>query len=192
MVIPAPEVRPGNFAWAMFFVAIVAVAGGVGGLLVGSLQWLILRRHTPGMEKWILPSIAGWALGPAVFVGANWSIETDVPSSIINQPVLVTGIAIGLLSAAIGQWLVLSHKVRQAAWWIPVNIVGTGLAGGTAYAFSGWALNLDSLCLGLILPGVPAGVTYGLVTGWGLWMILQLTRGINENRQVKGSHQSAC
>jgi hypothetical protein len=161
------------------------MTGGAGGLLVGGAQWLVLRRYVFEVGGWVFPSVAGWALGPGLFMGMSWSIEKEMHSTAINQPALIVSIAVGLLSVSIGQWLILLRKSRQAAWWIPVNIVGTGLAGGTAYALCEWALDLDSLCLGLILPGVPAGAVYGLITGWVLWTILQFSKEMNANDQAK-------
>lgn len=166
MVLPAPEIRPGASGWVVLFAMILAVAGAIAGGLVGGAQWLVLHRYTAGMGQWILLSVVGWALGAAFVMGISWSTKESVIPSVI-------GVAVALLAMSLGQWLILSQKSHFASWWILVHIAGLSVGGIAAHILVKWAWELDSLCLGLLIPGMVMGLVYGCVTGWVFGMILR-------------------
>jgi hypothetical protein len=67
-----------------------------GGILSGTLQWLVLRRHVARASRWVLASF-----GAAVVVG-----------------LVVFGV-VGVL-----QWLVLRRQFARAGWWVLASAVG--------------------------------------------------------------------
>lgn len=110
------------------------------GLVVGALQWLVLRLHIRRAGWWGLVTAAAWAV-------------TWLPATAAVPPDL--GILIGaLIGAALGtlQWLILRDQVYQAAWWIVISslawtiglsgLMGTLWVGAAAGAVSGIALEL--------------------------------------------------
>lgn len=60
-----------------------AAGGAVGGLFVGGIQWLALRRHAPHAVAWVPGSAAGAAfLGPvAVYLIAPDTPLSDTPTA---------------------------------------------------------------------------------------------------------------
>lgn len=40
------------------------------GIVIGSLQWLVLRGQLPNAWRWIVASMVGWAVG----LGAGWTV----------------------------------------------------------------------------------------------------------------------
>jgi hypothetical protein len=91
-----------------------ALVGIEIGMVVGFMQWLVLRRHLPGMGWWIPTNSAGLCclliMGP------------------IDAPLVTAGI-IALCGAVTGilQWLVLRGKVSRAGWLILANAASWGL-----------------------------------------------------------------
>jgi hypothetical protein len=51
------------------------VAGALGGSVIGTLQWLVLRSRIPGARWWVAASIAGWAAGAAAGDGVAYFVE---------------------------------------------------------------------------------------------------------------------
>jgi hypothetical protein len=93
--------------------------GMVLGVGVGTMQWLVLRRHMPGTGWWIpATALAGFGMLAAA-IGAF---------GIPRATLAATGIAVAF-GAATGalQWLILRKKVAWAGWWIPACATSWGL-----------------------------------------------------------------
>jgi len=121
-----------------------AYLGVVGaGILVGTLQWLILRKEIVRSFQWVLPSFGAMALFGIVIFGAG----------------LGWVIGIGLLGTLVGvlQWLVLKQRIPRAGWWILASTLGW-IAGIPAGSVVGWN--------GL-------GAVYGAITGLALVLLLR-------------------
>jgi hypothetical protein len=125
------------------------VLGGLavpGGLVVGTCQWLVLRRELDRAGWWILAST------PMLIMGQLSSFQAGLT---------VRGIGVGL-----AQWFVLRLQVPRAGWWILVCVLGwtIGMAVGNAVAWeAGW-----------FLANALAGAVAGAITGAGLvWLLRQ-------------------
>jgi hypothetical protein len=125
------------------------VLGGLavpGGLVVGTCQWLVLRRELDRAGWWILAST------PMLIMGQLSSFQAGLA---------VRGIGVGL-----AQWFVLRLQVPRAGWWILVCVLGwtIGMAVGNAVAWeAGW-----------FLANALAGAVAGAITGAGLvWLLRQ-------------------
>ena len=127
----------------------VGVLGGLalpGGLVIGTCQWLVLRRELDRAGWWILAST------PMLIVGQLYSFYGGLT---------VRGLGFGL-----AQWLVLRREVDRAGWWIMVSAVGwtVGMAVGNAVFWE----------LGWLLANALAGAVTGAITGAGLvWLLRQ-------------------
>ena len=115
----------------------------VAGLVIGGLQWVVLRQRVPQTGWWILASAAGWAGGWAIVI-------TLVPPEFGFLTGIVLGAAMGTL-----QWLFLRQHFHQAGWWIAVSALG-------------WTAGL-TLLTGPLLVGAVAGA----VTGIALELLLR-------------------
>jgi hypothetical protein len=113
------------------------------GLVIGILQWVVLRQYLRRAGWWILASAVGWA-------GGWWIVFAVAPQEIgvLTEPLL--GAAMGTL-----QWLVLRRTLRQAGWWIVVSALG-------------WTVALTGLTGQLVV-----GAVVGAVTGIALELLLR-------------------
>ena len=113
------------------------------GLVIGILQWTVLRPRLRQAGWWVLASAVGWATGWAMII-----------ATVPPEDGTLTGT---LLGAAMGtlQWLVLRRLLHQAGWWIVVSPLG-------------WAVGLSGFT-GQLLVGAVAGA----VTGIALELLLR-------------------
>ena len=128
----------------------IIVAGyvgiAVGGVVVGALQWLLLRHWIHRAIWWVAANIAAVAVVGILVFGLGL-INVDVGWVI---GVAVFGTVVGVL-----QWLVLRHEVGRAGWWVLASTVGW-VVGGPLGGFVGWAA---------------LGAAYGAITGAALvWL----------------------
>jgi hypothetical protein len=130
----------------------------LAGVVIGTLQWMLLRRRLPLGWSWVAVSAASMgapALGmlvPAVMMYAVqlWFVTLTTPFGFA-----FIGAWMGL-----AQWLVLRRHVAFALFWVPAS----------ALAWSGWNLyryGVTSLTI---------AVLGGLVTGTVMAVLLQHTR----------------
>ena len=91
-------------------------------LLMGVLQYGLLRRYLPRMGWWVLATSGGWLLGLFLISGSFWFDFCTYESCRIDLAFIVLGLSIG-----VGQWLLLRRRLPRAGWWIGANVVGWGL-----------------------------------------------------------------
>ncbi|HTP10195.1 MAG TPA: hypothetical protein VMP08_18205 [Anaerolineae bacterium] len=142
---------------AMFFVI------GAG---TGALQWLILRRHINGLQRWALFTGLGFALGAFAFL-----------------PFM--GIGVGLM-----QWLLLRGVMNKTGWWAAINAVAWPLGyifGGGLGVTLGAAIN--SPLLGNAISAALTGAVIGAITGAVLLWLLRENRllldGLRQERAAE-------
>jgi hypothetical protein len=90
------------------------------GLLIGAVQYGMLRRVLPRMGWWVLVTVGGWLLG-MFLVSAFTRLQWMGPFN-LNPIYLLFGLSIGF-----GQWLVLRRRVPAAGWWPVASLLGWGL-----------------------------------------------------------------
>ncbi|HET6151818.1 MAG TPA: FtsX-like permease family protein [Marmoricola sp.] len=149
----------------------VAVGGGVGGLLVGTVAAWILRLvliHDGVLKPLHYPVASGWLLVPVAAVAAT----TWVAGGIGTRGVLRATPAAGMLGAAVG---VVATAVRPLRAGLSLVVIGLGAAllglsawlgeaGGTPLgflvAFLGAVTTGSGLLLGarLVIPAVVSGM----------------------------------
>jgi hypothetical protein len=144
----------------------IAHAGGlfIGGVLLGILQWLVLRRAGVDRAGWAaLGNGAGLATG--FFVG--WVLGGGFPFDFIGGYLLL-----GLVGG-ISQWLILRRRFAWAALLVPASTLGFALGGVVGIAAvlpAGDAIDAalgDVLGFAVIVSiiGAVAGVVAGVITG---------------------------
>ncbi len=123
-----------------------------GGILVGVLHGLVLRRYLTQWPKWILASVAASAAFALVFFGVGW-FDADLGFLL----------AIGLYGALAGvlQWWVLRARVPRAGWWVLASALG-------------WLVSIPAGDLN----GPPGWAAYGAITG--AVMVWLLKQNVNE------------
>ena len=139
-----------------------------GGLGIGVLQWLVLRRHVRQSPWWIPLSFLGAFIGSA---GSFVPGELILREAGLLPTFAAAGGMIGL-GVGLAQWLVLRLWVRRAGWWVWANAAAHSLGVYGAHT-------LPSLLLtGRIIYGSPEfgliiGVVVGAVTGPALALLLR-------------------
>jgi hypothetical protein len=166
--------------------AALAVLAGtlIEGTVVGTMQWLVLRRPLKSMRwrSWALATALGafvaWTLGmiPSTFFfrGADTATTSTTPMSDLMVYALAAamGLALGAI-LGVPQWLVLRRYVLKAGWWVLANalawmlgmvvvFIGTGFIPAGAIALQVALL----LLLFIVAAGATVGAVHGLVLIW--------------------------
>lgn len=174
------------------------LGGGTLSLFVGFLplfvvQRLVLHRHLPRMNSWVLRSSVGICLGTyvervAIFLLGIFPASTSGANSQALGAFLSTqlfwGRALGLfvLWGVVGgaQWLVVRHRVRHAGWWV----LASAFAGASSGAV---ALVVGSASGDLLLSYLARWGVYGALTGLVLVLLLQKRIKRRAQRRIEGS-----
>jgi serine/threonine protein kinase len=130
------------------------LAWGVFGLILGTLQWFVLRKRVPKASDWISATIYGYTLY-GFLMAASKSMSFSSTASI--DPLRDVGIALcGGVLIGLAQWL---HYLRKyipgSGWWVILVITSStigsvmGIASPTLVLFgllidpalTGWGMN---------------------------------------------------
>ncbi len=120
-------------------------------LLMGLLQYSLLRRYLPRMGWWVLATAGGWLLGLLLVLSlpVSWGYESWGMDLIFT----LLGFSIG-----VGQWLLLRRRLLRAEWWIGANIVGWGLlaliTGNPLHQFDFLLLGFVPTCVTAVVLGL--------------------------------------
>jgi len=86
--------------------------GLVAGAVLSSVQALVLRRHLPGVWRWVAGNALAWALAmPVVFLSAGGLPEGASPLALAARVLLTIGLAGAIVGAVHGG--VLMKMLRQ-------------------------------------------------------------------------------
>lgn len=153
------------------------VIGAYEGALVGTAQWLALRRALPGVEatSWIGATVVGavvaWMLGRLPGALADWRAGEVAMEPLSPAVTLLLSLAAGAALGAIlgiAQWLVLRRHVQHAGTWILANAVAWMCAMPLIFFAAGLpAAHASLLSIGalvLLAVGV-AGAVVGVIEG---------------------------
>ena len=141
------------------------LVGIVLGIVVGVLQWLVLRRRVSGAGWWVLASAAGgYGTLQAGFMPFSTSLQSFGVYLSWTRVVALGGAVTGTL-----QWLVLRGQVSRAGWWVLASTVGWGLGVTVARAFP-WGVDTADAVGALVV----TGAILGALTGGALvWLLRQ-------------------
>jgi hypothetical protein len=124
-------------------------------LILGGVQWAVLRPYVPRAARWLLATTAGW-LGGFALIYLLAVLERRYPQTLLHELQLVTPLL--ALCLSIAQWLALRDVVARGGWIVLANVLGFAavrLATDLSFGF------VESLSLGLW----PA-ISTGLVLIW--------------------------
>ena len=186
----------GTGLYAILVLAAFSVLAGtlIEGTVVGTAQWLVLRKPLPRMRwrTWVLATGAGaflaWTLGmlPSTLLslgsGGGASPAEPGEATVLGLAFLM-GLVLGPV-LGVPQWLVLRRFVRRAALWVPANALAWGC--GMVVIFAGIDLALGGdfspgivpiLALTLACAGALVGAVHGLALVWLLRPARRLKHG---------------
>jgi hypothetical protein len=176
----------GTGAVVTLALALSAILAGalIEGTVVGTAQWLVLRRPLPGMswKCWAVATGAGalaaWTLG--MVPSTVFSLRTDPSGGATAEPseAVVFGLAflMGLVLGPVlgfAQWLALRRFVVSAALWMPANalawavgmvVIFAGVDPATSGGFGPRTVAI--LAVTLFCAGAAVGAMHGLALVW--------------------------
>jgi hypothetical protein len=137
----------------------------LAGVMVGLLQWVVLRGYLVSPADWILTGGGAWAAGYAL---------GSIVVQLVAGPLLATLFSYLLFGAIVGlaQWPILRREIPNAFPWVVANIAGWAagalLSQQVVAAVSGGGTvgHLASTAIGSGVTGVVAGAITGLVFVW--------------------------
>jgi hypothetical protein len=175
----------GTGIYAILVLAAFSVLAGtlIEGTVVGTAQWLVLRRPLPHLRwrTWVLATGAGaflaWTLGmvPSTLLslGSGGGTPPAEPgeATVLGLAFLM-GLALGPV-LGVAQWVALRPFVRRAALWVLANALAW--ACGMVVIFAGIDLAMGGglspavvpiLALTLACAGALVGAVHGLALVW--------------------------
>ena len=165
----ALEIAAASFdAWVVF---------GGSPLLLGGMQWLVLRWFLPKAWLWVVATMFGSILGWFFALGGLAVMEFlgDFTFTFFQDEVpeiVVCGIVAGIGGAGIGvsQWLYLRRYLRRAGWWVLGSAIALGIGAGPNLC-EGLKIYGDRNWLAMLAMGGLAG---GAIKGGTLmWLLSQ-------------------
>ena len=174
-IFPPSISRMGQFELAPALGGVVF--GAVPSILIGLLQWLILRRQFPVSRWWILTVSAG--------VGLDHFIADGFPNARdLSLAVLASSAGVGVL-----QWLLLRQQANSFTGWILATVfgwcigwvIGISLLNSLGLLNIPWRPGLDFQQHGLL--GIVLGAIYSLPTGVVMVGLLQGKR-LGETQRI--------
>ncbi len=166
----------------------VLAATVIEGSIVGTAQWLVLRRPLKQMRwrVWALATALGacvaWTLGIIPFLfsspDSGAAASGEMSDLLIYALAAGMGLALGTILGA-SQWLALRRHLPKAGWWVLANALAWML--GMVVVFIGTSFIPAKgitvpVALLLLLFVVAAGAVVGAVHGLVLIWLLRLRR----------------
>ena len=153
-------------------------------LLLGILQWGVLRWLLPKAWWWVVQTSIGSALGWACSLGMFFvagMLADATPTYLLNW--IPDGAFCGFVAAAggvgigVAQWNYLRRYVRRAGWWVLGSAIALGIGAG------------PNLCAGMAMYGVHnwllklavGGLTGGAIKGGTLVWLLRKPKTVEAN-----------
>ena len=183
----------GTGALATLALAALAIVVGtlVEGTVVGTAQWLVLRRPLPGMSWKTLAVATGagalvaWTLGmvpsTVLSLGADSSGGGATPAEPSDAVVFGLAFVMGLVLGPVlgfAQWLALRRFVARTGLWMPANALAWAL--GMVMTLVASSIPAKSFGAGtVVLLAVTlsgAGAVVGAVHGLALVWLVRLSR----------------
>lgn len=152
-----------TFAPGVIFSVTAPAAWLLYPLLIGLLQWLVLRRHFRGAGLWMAATAAG--LVCSSYLAGRYVLEDLYVGQRGELDPILSHSAFGAV-LGVAQWLVLRRASGRAFWWVLVNMLGWPMA-WAASRIVDLVLNIDvANWIDLAVRGTVAGAVTGLVLVW--------------------------
>jgi hypothetical protein len=130
------------------------------GFLLGTAQWLILRRQLSWAGWWVLAVAAGEVIGEVIGSRIGFIVDRYLGMAVgaeLSKAAVMAWCTTEAVFVATGQWLVLRHRVYQAGWWM--------LAATTGWVVSYAIGELVDEVVGEVIRWAVVGSVYGIITG---------------------------
>ena len=139
------------------------------GILIGLMQWLVLRRYVHDSGDWVWNMIGSWV---AAYT-AGFLVVNFLARGLLG--VIVAYVLFGLIVALI-QWPVLRREIPTLGWWIMANVFGWGIGAVLSQliiSFLSVSGAAPSLLVTTLINSIVTGLVAGLITGAALVSIVR-------------------
>jgi hypothetical protein len=160
---------------ALLNAGLMTTTGILEGGVVGTAQWLVLRKAIPGIgwRPWVIATIIGaviaWFFGSIPMTMMSLSQPTtstpasEPPQALVLLLAAGMGLVAGLILSII-QWRVLHTRVERAWIWLPANALAWAAGMPIIFAAVDLAQQTGSMAGGVMV--MAAGITLaGAVVG---------------------------
>jgi hypothetical protein len=140
------------------------------GSLLGTAQWLILRRQLSRAGWWVLAVAAGEVIGEVLGSRVGFIVDRCLGMGVgaeLSRVAVMAWCATEAVLVATGQWLVLRQRINQAGWWVLVATAGWVVSYATG--------ELVDEVVGEVARWAVVGSIYGIITGTVLvWLLCKV------------------
>jgi hypothetical protein len=154
----------------------MGTVGVIFGALLGTMQWLVMRKYVALTGSWAPATAFGYFL--AGIATEQW-VFRQIPYSELGVQLIVSFGAVGGIVGGIMQWLILRQHVARSGWRVVASIVGLalgiGIGGPVALTLGQRGRGIESA----IVFGVLFAVGVGAIPGAALVWLLQQDRAHN-------------
>jgi len=177
--------EPQTLSEKLLTLALMIIAGALEGLILGYMQWRVLRKavHALPARQWIsvttIVAMLAWSMGmlPSLFYSdINEPLNSPYEQTrMMLLAVLISGLFLGALFGLF-QFIVLRNYLNQALSWIFANSLAWAIAIGWIFLSASLPSENTSVWTIVLLGiggGMLAGLTMGWITGYFLCRILR-------------------
>ncbi len=153
----------------------VIVFGLSSGIVIGVLQWLVLRQQLNQAYWWVLATAVGWST--SLIIVSRIQLIDKLSDEWFVFYGIIFGIVSGVIVGAM-QWLILKQQVIKAGWWVLISIIsytgGSTLGAGAAYILSVDMNPMVGAVVFWLTFAAVFGIISGAITGTALiWLLRQ-------------------
>lgn len=130
-----------TLGWVISQLLLPTIGPFIAGILIGAMQWFVLRDRIKKAWQWSLLTGIGWAIGIGIVVFV-------LPDGFG----FLYGILVGA-TTGIAQWIILRREVLLSGWWIVISVIAW---------FTGLSMMPGLLTTGT-LPGLITGIAIELL-----------------------------
>jgi hypothetical protein len=154
-------------------IALATLVGALEGTVLGTGQWLVLRRMLPNLRwrAWAASTAIGGALAWALGMGLGSSMTSVPPAWLMAVAFVISGLLFGGLLGGC-QAVVLRRHLDVAGHWVVANAVGWMLGLSATYVVSAILDESSPFVLALLL-GLAAGATMAIAPAFATGLVLR-------------------
>jgi len=164
--------------------ASMGTVGVIFGALLGTMQWLVMRKYVTLTGWWVLATAFGYFL--AGIATEQW-VFRQIPYWELGIQPAVAFLGVGSIAGGTMQWLILREHVARAGWWVVASIVGLVVGIGITVPVAIKFGQIGGIEF-LIVFGILFGVSVGALPGAALvWLLRQHESGSSARTAERGA-----
>jgi len=136
------------------------VAQVIFGLVLGAVQWYVVRKRFPQVSRWLAVGVVGGILGLSLGLLILWALSLTVG---VKLGLPASGAALGTVVGGL-QWLfIVRGRIRWSLLWVVMTV------GSVALVSVVYSLGQDSDFVSMAVVGLVIGLVTGIPLLWLWW-----------------------